>query len=58
MLLRSFVSENHVVSSGFSDGSCLETRDISGNCWLVSQESSPLQSLSSLFCDVTALARS
>ncbi len=58
MLLRSYVSENHVVGSGFSDGSRLETRDISGSCWLTSWESSPLQSLSSLLCDVTASARS
>ncbi len=28
------VSENHVVGSGFSDGSRLETLDISGSCWL------------------------
>ncbi len=36
MLLRSFVSENHVVGSGFSDGSHLETRDISGSCCVTS----------------------
>ncbi len=56
------VSENHVVGSGFSDGSRLETRDISGSCWLAAPGKlssaallcSPLQ-LSSLLRDVTAL---
>ncbi len=33
MFFRSFVSETTWVGSGFSDGSRLETRDISGSCW-------------------------
>ncbi len=36
MLLRSFVSETTWVGSGFSDGSRLETRDISGSCCVTS----------------------
>ncbi len=57
MLLRSFVSETTGVGSGFSDGSHLETRDISGSCCVTSRGKlfSHLRSSSSWFCDVTAL---